>query len=75
MGEGPIWKKDIKVPELKDDKFQDALKQQLESKNDTITALKGQVNALEKMNDMYLKQIAILERDLEMSQKLNRKIS
>jgi hypothetical protein len=75
MGEGPIWKKDQIVPELKDDKFQDALKQQLESKNDTIAALKGQVNALEKMNDMFHKQILILERELELAQKINRKIS
>jgi transcriptional regulator with XRE-family HTH domain len=75
MGEGPLWKKDQIVPELKDEKYQEALKQQMESKNDTITALKGQVKALESMNDMFMKQIAMLERDLEVAQKINRKIS
>ncbi len=75
MGEGSLWKKDQVVPELKDEKYQDALKQQMESKNDTITALKGQVSALERMNEMFLKQIAMLERDLELTQKINRKIS
>jgi transcriptional regulator with XRE-family HTH domain len=75
MGEGPIWKKDQVVPELKDDRYQEALRQQMESKNDTITALKGQVKALESMNDMFQKQIAMLQRDLEITQKINRKIS
>jgi len=75
MGEGSLWKKDQIVPELKDDKFHEAIKQQMESKNDTIAALKGQVNALERMNEMFLKQLAILERDLELAQKINRKIS
>jgi transcriptional regulator with XRE-family HTH domain len=75
MGEGPIWKKDQVVPELKDDRYQEALRQQMESKNDTITALKGQVKALENMNDMFQKQIAMLQRDLEITQKINRKIS
>lgn len=75
MGEGSIWKKDQVVPELKDERYQEALKQQMESKNDTITALKGQVKALESMNDMFQKQIAMLQRDLEITQKINRKIS
>jgi transcriptional regulator with XRE-family HTH domain len=75
MGEGSIWKKDQVVPELKDERYQEALRQQMESKNDTITALKGQVKALESMNDMFQKQIAMLQRDLEITQKINRKIS
>ena len=75
MGEGSIWEKDQVVPELKDERYQEALRQQMESKNDTITALKGQVKALESMNDMFQKQIAMLQRDLEITQKINRKIS
>ncbi len=72
MGEGPLWKKDLFV-NSDEEKGQEALKQQIEYKNETINALKGQVSALEKTVDLLEKQLAQLEQ--QYSPNLNRRAS
>ena len=63
MGEGPIWKKDLFTEfSSEEEKGQEALKQQIEYKNETISALKGQVSALEKTVELLEKQLALLEQ-------------
>jgi transcriptional regulator with XRE-family HTH domain len=64
MGEGPIWKKDLLALTVKDEREQDGLKQQIENKNDTISALKGQVSALEKTIELLEKQMQLMEKQL-----------
>lgn len=75
MGEGPLWKKDLLSLSVKDDKEQDALKLQIESKNSTIAALQGQVSALEKLIDIYEKQIQLLQKEKESALNIGRKVS
>jgi transcriptional regulator with XRE-family HTH domain len=63
MGELPIWKKEL-LSELlpTDGKEVEALQQQIEHKNETISALKGQVTALEKTVELLEKQLLLMEQ-------------
>lgn len=66
MGEGGMWKADLNQPEEAD---LENLQQQLEHKNETIDALKGQVTALEKMVDLLEKQLDLIENQFDLKKK------
>jgi transcriptional regulator with XRE-family HTH domain len=66
MGEGEMWKSDMNIIE---DAEYDRLKQQLEHKNETIDALKGQVSALEKMVELLEKQLDLIENQFDLKKK------
>lgn len=70
MGEEPMWKADFKViPESTDATELENLRQQLDHKNETILALKGQVTALEKMVELLEKQLQLLESQHDINKK------
>jgi len=75
MGDGPLWKKDVLSINTNDEKEQEALREQLATKNDTIDALKGQVSALERLLDLYMKQVNALEKEKEQFLKIGKKVS
>ncbi len=72
MGEGPMWKAELSSEEMPVDMNEmENIRQQLEHKNETILALKGQVAALEKMVELLEKQLQLVENQ----QSLNKKAS
>ncbi len=66
MGEDKMWKSEMSIPQ---DGELENLTQQLEHKNETIDALKGQVTALERMVELLEKQLNLLENQFNQKKK------